>query len=64
MDLSLKNFDVAIYNALGQVLYSAEKLNQQQGAIHTVDVAGFPKGIYLVSIQSGQQKQTFRLVRE
>jgi hypothetical protein len=57
----LKNFDLAIYNSIGETVYSAHELAGRQ---QTIDLSGLPKGIYVVRIESKGRRQHQRLVKE
>lgn len=51
------DFELRLFNSLGQLVYFTQNLS-------TIDLEGFPKGIYLLNIEQGEQVMTTKIVKE
>ena len=54
-----ENFDLQISNALGQIVFSANKLTAQ----NDVDLSHLSKGIYFVKIRNASEQKTFKVLK-
>ncbi|MCE9540837.1 MAG: T9SS type A sorting domain-containing protein [Bacteroidetes bacterium] len=59
VDLRFKNYDLKIYNVLGEKLYSAGFNSKIQ---HEIDLSNAPKGIYFIELQSEGNKFNDKII--
>lgn len=52
---------IEIFNSLGEVLHY-EKLNPSMQMHHRIDLSGYPNGVYLTKVQSGNKVTTKKIV--
>jgi hypothetical protein len=56
-----ENSSLIVTNVLGKDVYT-QKVNTSAGNVIPLDLTGFAKGIYLITLQSGEMKKSIRLV--
>lgn len=54
------NFTLQIYNALGEVVFFKDNLNNE----NIIDLSGITPGLYFVKIQNATQQKTFKLIKK
>jgi hypothetical protein len=56
-----ENSSLIVTNVLGKDVYT-QKVNTSAGNVIPLDLTGFAKGIYLITLQSGELQKSIRLV--
>lgn len=59
----LVNFDLFVYNQLGQRLYS-QSISNNTANVFTTDISTLPKGVYFVVLKSANKQYKVKMVKE
>ncbi|MEM7104736.1 MAG: S8 family peptidase [Bacteroidota bacterium] len=62
-DFNLENATIAVRDLLGNTLYAKHGVSIGEGQSRTISLADFVPGIYLVSVQVGQEVRTIKVVK-
>ena len=57
------NTNVVIYHAEGKVYYEGQMSKESNGQLN-INVANYPRGLYLIKLQSGSENKTIRLYKK
>jgi hypothetical protein len=59
---NIESYTYSVYNTFGQKLFSNKVSNAQQSHVTSVNLTGFPKGIYIVEIKTAHKVITKRVL--